>query len=246
MEMRRSCCAKEKEKETTSEPLISHKPPIPEPKLVQKPPSPLEKCLKHPVACIAIAVFLLSLFTAGAWVTSGRVIQSLDAISNVLETWKSNINTGAGDGSFIPDVSPTPPTDSATNVTRKRQTSITTNGPRTDGYYTIENEGNGTTSIQKSCGNCTKIFFTKEQLQEIVQFMHSCYFEEECNVTNHRTAKGFCAMCDTVVAMSKSPLNFCIDVDSQIGSAFIRNYILYHDVLNGLYTFYNTVIKTTN
>lgn len=239
MEMKRNCGVKEKE---TSEPLVPQNPTPPEPRVIQKPLSPFHHCLKQPETCIAIGAILVLLFTVGAWVVSGQVIQQLEGISNVLEGWKPNSTTG--ERPLGPSVSTPPPITSATGVTRKRQTT-TANALKADGYYTIENEGNGTTSIQKSCENCTKVFFTKAQLEEIANFIHSCHFDEKgCNVAPYRATKGYCAMCDTVVAMSKSPLNFCVDVDSQLGSAFIRSYILYHDVLNSLYTFYHTVINT--
>ena len=90
-------------------------------------------------------------------------------------------------------------------------------------------------SIQKDCTNCTKFYFNETQLKEIRSFLETCYKEHSCNFTNWPAYKGLCRVCDPVISMRTSNLYFCIDTDSEINSAFIDGYIIYHGTLDLLY-----------
>ena len=239
MEMRR-CGVKPKEKETnTSEPLVTPTEPM-------ENPSPFQTCLKHPIVCIGIGVILLSMFAAGAWVVSDRMIQRLEDISNVIEMWKNSFVTLENQTAvppFIPDISHM---GAKLNGTRKRQTLINemSNGIKKPGYFTVENEGNGTLLIKKHCQNCSKIFFTKDQMLEIVTFVDSCNSEHGCDTASHRILPGQCSICNSVVTMDKSSFRFCLDVNSELACGIVGRYIFYPNTLEMLCKFYNAMIKT--
>ena len=111
-----------------------------------------------------------------------------------------------------------------------------------DGFWVVLSKDAKLVSLEKRCANCSKYYFNITQLGEIHSFMHSCYVGKNCNVQNWPNVwqnfpqQFFCVVCNPMVRMRTSNLHFCIDIDNEINSAFIGNYVIYPDVLNLLYT----------
>ena len=94
-------------------------------------------------------------------------------------------------------------------------------------------------SVEKQCANCSKIYFNKTQLEEIHSFLHSCYVDKKCKVNEWHNYEVFCFACNLVVRMRTSGLQFCLDIDNAINSAFLNKYLIYPDDLHLLYSAYD-------
>ena len=111
-----------------------------------------------------------------------------------------------------------------------------------DGFWVVLSKDAKMVSLEKRCANCSKYYFNITQLEEIHSFMHSCYVGKSCKVQNWPNIwqdwpqQFFCVVCNPLIRMRTSNLHFCIDIDNEINSGFIGNYLIYPDVLNLLYT----------
>ena len=142
----------------------------------------------------------------------------------------------------IPEDEPEPELKSEVKVTEPKSKAVDVvdilSFSKTSRYWITLSTQEKLVSVEKQCTNCSKVYFNKTQLEEIHSFLHSCHMDNECKVNEWPTYEIFCLVCNLVVRMRTSTLQFCLDIDNAINSAFINKYVIYPDDLNLLYSAY--------